>query len=320
VYQLVFTAQPTNTGVGLTVTPAVQVTAEDSSNNTLTTFTGNITLALGSGPGTLSGTTTQAAVAGVATFNDLSIDKIANGYTLTASPAGGVVSSTSSAFNIDTFYVDGSGNFGTLDLATGAVSPITTGTVANSTGLDLTPTLQVYEYNTSGQLVQITPSTGATTPIGATGTLPNPSNTKTGALTTGSYFAIDNVTGTLYSIDLATGTTTPVGPTGIPNIGTSCGFNTSLAGSATVLYYTLAYTGASCSSAQPDTLYVINPTNGMTTTVGATSVTGFVGSAFVNGTLYGFTADGHEYSIDPSTGVATLLNTTTANIFGAGGS
>src|SRR5258707_13498081 len=58
VYKLVFTTQPSNTGVGLTITPAVVVTAEDSGNNTLT-FTGGITVAIGSGPGTLSGTTTQ---------------------------------------------------------------------------------------------------------------------------------------------------------------------------------------------------------------------------------------------------------------------
>ena len=150
VYQLVFTTQPSNTGVGLAITPAVVVTAEDSGNTTLTTFTGGITLAIGSGPGTLSGATTQNAVAGVATFGDLSINKIANGYTLTASPAGGVPDATSNAFNIDTFYVDNLGNFGTLDLATGIATPIgARATAPSSTGMDLTPGLLVYEYNTS---------------------------------------------------------------------------------------------------------------------------------------------------------------------------
>src|SRR5205814_8097473 len=47
--------------------------------------------------GTLSGTKTVAAVAGVASFSGLSIDKAGTGYTLTATGAG---SATSAAFNI----------------------------------------------------------------------------------------------------------------------------------------------------------------------------------------------------------------------------
>jgi hypothetical protein len=324
VYQLVFTTQPSNAGVGLTMTPAIQVTAEDSSNNTLTTFTGNITLAIGSGPGTLSGMTTQAAVTGVATFSDLSINKVANGYTLVASPTGGVPDATSSPFNIDTFYVDASGNFGTLDLPTGVVNQIASGTVPNGTGLDLTPSLQLYEYDTSNQLMQVTPSTGATTTTG-TGTLPNPANTKTGALTTGAYFAIDNVTGTLYSIDLSTGATTSVGPTSTTMVPAGCTFEASLAGSASVLYYTIGYQAGSGCTASTDTLYAIDPMTGNTTAIGQVTVNGsgvnaFVGSAFVNGTLYGFTADGHEYVIDLAAGAATLPKNTTANILSAGGS
>jgi glutamine cyclotransferase len=88
--------------------PAVQVAAEDANNTTLTSFTGGITLAIGSGPGKLSGTTTQPAVSGVATFSDLSINQMANGYTLVASPAGGVASATSNAFNIDGLLFAGS--------------------------------------------------------------------------------------------------------------------------------------------------------------------------------------------------------------------
>jgi hypothetical protein len=324
VYQLVFTTQPSNTGVGNTITPAVVVTAEDSSSNTFTNFTGGITVTIGSGPGALSGTTTQNAVGGVATFSDLSINKIANGYTLTASPSGGVPDATSSAFNVDTFYVDGSGNFGTLDLASGTATQIASATVPNSTGMDLTPGLLVYEYNTSNQLIQITASSGAATTIG-TGTLPNPTNTKTGALTTGSYFAIDNVTGNLYSIDLSSGATSSVGPTSTTLVPASCAFEASLAGSTNTLYYTIGSQGGTGCPAFNDTLYTIDPTTGNTTanvpvTVGGSPVNGFVGSAFVNGTLYGFTADGHEYSIDPATGVATLPKSTAPNIVGAGGS
>lgn len=216
-----------------------------------------------------------------------------------------------------TYYVDGPGNFGTLDLTTGLTKPIGTGIAAGNTGMDLTPTGQVYEYNVSNQLVQINPSTGVATVVGS-GTLPNPRYTTTGGLTNGSYFGIDAVTGSLYSIYLATGATTLVGPTQTAMIPLGCGFHTSLAGSANVLYYTIGgFTGAGCSSPLNDTLYQIDPTTGATTTIGQVSVNGFVGSAFVGGTLYGFTAGGQEYTIDLTTGVATFVTNTTTSIFGA---
>src|SRR5437773_1712685 len=84
--QLVFSVQPSTTSAGAAITPAVQVTALDASNNTATEFTGNVTLAIGTNPGsgTLTGTATVAASAGVATFANLSIDKVGTGYTPTA--------------------------------------------------------------------------------------------------------------------------------------------------------------------------------------------------------------------------------------------
>src|SRR5213078_51440 len=85
--QLAFTQQPSTTVAGATISPAVQVTALDAAGNPVTSFTGSITVALGNNPGgsTLSGTTTTAAVGGVATFVDLSLNKTGTGYTLTAS-------------------------------------------------------------------------------------------------------------------------------------------------------------------------------------------------------------------------------------------
>src|SRR5207248_3336122 len=91
--------QPSTTAAGAAITPAVQVTAQDAQGNTATGFTGNVTIAIGTNPGsgTLGGTLTHAAVDGVATFADLSIDKVGTGYTLTATGAG---SATSAAFNV----------------------------------------------------------------------------------------------------------------------------------------------------------------------------------------------------------------------------
>src|SRR5207302_1413052 len=97
--QLVFSVQPSTTAAGAAITPAVQVTAQDAQGNTATGFTGNVTVAIGTNPstGTLAGTKVVAAVAGVATFANLAIDKVGTGYTLTATGAGSV---TSTAFNI----------------------------------------------------------------------------------------------------------------------------------------------------------------------------------------------------------------------------
>src|SRR5207249_1986474 len=65
------------------------------------TSTSSITMAIGTNPasGSLSGTTTVAAVNGVATFSTLSLNRAGAGYTLTAS-ATGLTSATSNAFNI----------------------------------------------------------------------------------------------------------------------------------------------------------------------------------------------------------------------------
>src|SRR5207245_3259488 len=82
--QLVFTVQPTNPTAGAAITPAVQVTAQDAQGNTATAFSANVTGALGANPGggTLSGTATVAAVAGVASFANLRINRTGTGYTL----------------------------------------------------------------------------------------------------------------------------------------------------------------------------------------------------------------------------------------------
>src|SRR5213078_3324268 len=75
--QLAFTQQPSATVAGATISPAVQVTALDAAGNLVPTFTGSVTVALGINPGgsTLGGTTTVAAVGGVVTRSDLTLDK-----------------------------------------------------------------------------------------------------------------------------------------------------------------------------------------------------------------------------------------------------
>jgi N-acetylneuraminic acid mutarotase len=99
--QLVFTVQPNTVIAGATLTPPIQVEAEDASGMRVTTFAGNVTIARGPNlsSGTLSGTTTVAALDGVATFRNLRIDAAGDGFTLVAS-APGVDAGTSAALNV----------------------------------------------------------------------------------------------------------------------------------------------------------------------------------------------------------------------------
>jgi streptogramin lyase len=93
--QLVVTSSPPNavtagSGFGMTVV------AEDSDGNLVYGFSGNVTVALGSNPGsaTLGGTLTVAAVHGVAAFSGLTISRAGTGYTLKASGSGLSVTSS----------------------------------------------------------------------------------------------------------------------------------------------------------------------------------------------------------------------------------
>ena len=99
--QIVFTQQPpTRLTAGTTIGAVVDI--EDPYGNRVTSSTANVTLAIASGPagGTLLGTTTVSAVAGGATFSNLSIDQ-SGSYTLKATPAGIYNASvTSNSFNI----------------------------------------------------------------------------------------------------------------------------------------------------------------------------------------------------------------------------
>ena len=104
---LTFAVQPRTTLPLVAIQPPVQVAVVDAGGQTVTTFSGQVTIAIGHNggtiaPGTLSGTKTVNVVNGVATFSDLSIDQLGNGYTLVASAAG-VKGVESAAFNIGAF-------------------------------------------------------------------------------------------------------------------------------------------------------------------------------------------------------------------------
>ncbi|SET30373.1 S8 family serine peptidase [Stigmatella erecta] len=100
---IAFTVQPATVGAGVSIVPAVKVGLVDQFGNPVTTGTNKITVALGNNPtgATLSGTLTVTAVNGVATFSNLSLDKVGTGYTLTATAEGLTgATATSAAFAV----------------------------------------------------------------------------------------------------------------------------------------------------------------------------------------------------------------------------
>src|SRR5439155_528065 len=138
---LEFTVEPSTATAGAALAPPLQVTARDGAGNLVPTFTGNVTVAFGgtSGAGlTLGGTTTVAAVNGVATFGDLTVSQTGSGYWLTAS-ATGLARAASSAF----------------DVTPGAATQLVFGTEPRTTVADhqISPAVKVRALDALGNLV-----------------------------------------------------------------------------------------------------------------------------------------------------------------------
>jgi hypothetical protein len=131
--KLAFFGQPQDTMVGKTITTKVgssggpvAVEVLDGANNLLATSTAQVQIVLNSGPGTLSGTTTVAAIGGVADFKDLSINTPGVNDTLEAESTG-ISSATSSPFTIWPFLQGCNGT-----CSGSSSSKTTTGTVTTS--------------------------------------------------------------------------------------------------------------------------------------------------------------------------------------------
>jgi hypothetical protein len=100
--KLAFGQQPTNVVAGASITPAVTVKVLDAFGNLETgDNSDSVTMAIGTNPagGTLSGTNPVTVSGGVASFSNLSINNVGNGYTL-ATSSGSLTSVTSNAFNV----------------------------------------------------------------------------------------------------------------------------------------------------------------------------------------------------------------------------
>src|SRR5205814_765138 len=194
-----FTQQPSTTVAGAAISPAVQVTAFDAAGNAVPGFTGTVTVALGSNPGgsTLSGTTTVAAVNGVASFSPLTLDKTDTSYALIATAAG-LIGTTSSGFNI----------------TPGAATQLVFGTQPSTTVADhqISPAVKVRALDVLGNLVpgftgSVTVALG-TNPGGATLSGTTPVAAVSGVAT---FFDLSlNKTGTGYALTATASGLAPV--------------------------------------------------------------------------------------------------------------
>src|SRR5205814_942178 len=91
--------QPSNTVAGSTITPAVTVTVKDANNNVIPGDSVSVDKEGGDANATLSGTTSRTTdLSGVATFDDLSINKTGSDYKLDF--ADGAATATSDPFAI----------------------------------------------------------------------------------------------------------------------------------------------------------------------------------------------------------------------------
>jgi hypothetical protein len=196
--QLVLGVQPSNTTAAATISPAVTVKVEDSLGNVVSTDASNVTVAIGTNPsaGTLSGTTTVAAVSGTATFSTLSINKVGTGYTLTAAD-GALTPATSSAFNVTA---------GTAARLVFSQQPTNT-----TAGATIAPAVTVLVEDSAGNVIN-SDSSNVTIAIGANPGLGNLSGTLTVAAVSGvatlSTLSI-NKAGTGYTLTAADGALTP---------------------------------------------------------------------------------------------------------------
>jgi hypothetical protein len=93
-----FVQQPTDTVYRSTIAPAVTVAILDASDQVVTESGASVTLTIAPSGPTLGGTVTVAAVNGIATFNDLTVDAVGT-YTLGATSIG-LTGATSAAFDV----------------------------------------------------------------------------------------------------------------------------------------------------------------------------------------------------------------------------
>jgi hypothetical protein len=166
------------------MTPPVLVALQDAFGN-LTTATNLVTISLGANPrgGNLTGTLSRAAVAGIATFNDLMIDSVAAGYTFIATSSG-IASSNSAKFavipnllditpaSVDAVFPTVTFGVEAFGLLTGATTLNLTGIPGSVVNVDAHGGFVSFDLNIPGGTTGGVGTISATTAFGTSNALP----------------------------------------------------------------------------------------------------------------------------------------------------
>jgi hypothetical protein len=193
------------------------------------------------------------------------------------------------------YFITTGGQFGTINLNTGANTLLGTSANAGLAGLGEVGGTLYTAGSLAGTLYTVNPKSGALNAVGPSSII----YWALGSTTTGLYAAgwpagtniQTNPPLTFYSIDLRTGAATLIGPFGLsPGFYTWCFSN----GSST-LYF-----------ADYENLYSIDTNSGKATVIGGTSLI-VTGLAYVNGKLYASTDSSKVlWTLDPTSGAATM--------------
>ena len=156
--KLAFQQTPTTGTAGQALSPSITAAVEDAFGNVVTTNTSTFTIAVASGPGglTSSSTTTKAAASGVAKFSNLILDtagtytfKVTDG-SLTSATSGNIVVSAAAASKVVLEQTPTSGTAGQ------ALSPSITAAVEDAFG-------NVVTSNTSTETIAVASGPGGFT-------------------------------------------------------------------------------------------------------------------------------------------------------------
>ncbi len=203
----------------------------------------------------------------------------------------------------DPIVFDGTdgGQFGRLDLTTGAFTQISTLTGIVPAGLaEFNKTLYTAAYQGTG-FYQLNPGTGATTLI-SSGGLGGNTFGALGSTLTGVY-ALDQL-GNLYQIAPGTGAATFIGATGVVPLYDP---------TTNLQAYNLSTGSSALYDSNLNDIYTVNTSTGVATLLGATGASGVGFDALLvqSGTLYGgenlnLSLQGAIYTIDTTTGAGTF--------------
>jgi hypothetical protein len=236
-------------------------------------------------------------------------------------------------YAVSTNFNNFTGQFGTLDLTTGAfnqIGPAIAGGLVG--GLVPGPNVSLLTVSGTGNLDSVNPATGAVSVIGAISVVNKVSTLGVANVASniaelnGTVFATD-LYGNFYTVNTKTGAATLIGPTGLP-------LCPSLTNSSEVSDETLFTEGGKLYATfdginlttlgvvdSPE-LYQINPATGVATKVGPTAL-GLDAVVQLDGTVYGF-AFGYAgsntvLSLNVANGNTTFLNDYVSSPVAGGG-